>query len=244
VKLSQESGAMLRINLIYYGNHTPQIDSRILSIRPQYVIVNSAHGLWSEITGTKIFQNIGAYKAAGIKVIGYITAGYEETGSNGRLDHKWYTLAMNQTIIKNMAEIDRIDGVFIDECSAFPGPGSQTYLKTLTELAHNYGLIAWGNVGQAQFDRWFFTGGGFDLMQSNEDWNGQSLSEVQRDWGNWISVTGSKPGCTPQDAYKLTVKAWQMGFAFCYITDSGYATLPSWLEAYSALIQSYEDIRE
>jgi len=140
-----------------------------------------------------------------------------------------------------MAEIDRVDGVFIDECSAFPGPGPQTYLKTLTDLAHSYGLLTWGNVGQAQFGKWFFTRGGFDLMQSNEDWNGQSLSKVQRDWGNWISVTGSKPGCTAQDAFKLTVQAWQLGLGYCYITDSGYTAIPSWLEDCAALLQVYED---
>jgi hypothetical protein len=112
---------MLRINLIFYGAHTPIIDSRILSIRPQYVIINSPNGLWSEISGINMFQNMAAYKAAGIKVIGYITAGYEESGSNGSLDRKWYTLGMNQTLIKKMAEIDHVDGVFIDECSSFPG---------------------------------------------------------------------------------------------------------------------------
>lgn len=232
---------MLRINLIFYGIHTPLIDARILSVKPQYVIINTPHGLWSEISGTNIFQNMAAYKTAGIKIIGYLTAGYEESGSNGSLDRKWYTLGMNQTLIKKMAEIDRVDGVFIDECSAFPDAGSMTYLKTLTDLVHSYGLITWGNVGQAKFDTWFFTKGGFDLMQSNEDWCGQNLSQVQRDWGNWISVTGLKPGCTSQAAFDLTVKAWQQGMAYCYITDSGYTALPLWLEDYARLLRDYED---
>jgi hypothetical protein len=116
-----------------------------------------------------------------------------------------------------------------------------TYLKTLTDLVHSYGLITWGNVGQAKFDTWFFTKGGFDLMQSNEDWCGQNLSQVQRDWGNWISVTGLKPGCTSQAAFDLTVKAWQQGMAYCYITDSGYTALPLWLEDYARLLRDYED---
>jgi len=232
---------MLRINLIYYGSHTPEIDARILGVRPEYAILNSSHGLWSEISGTNICPNLASYKAAGIKVIGYITGGYEGTGSNGSLDSKWYTLAMNQALIKKMAEIDHVDGVFIDECTSFPGADSQTYLKTLTDLVHSYGLIAWGNVGEARFDPWFFTGGGFDLMQSNEDWNGQSLIPVQREWGNWISVTGTKPGGTAQDAFNLTVKAWQQGLAYCYITDSGYTNIPSWLEDYAAMLERYEE---
>jgi hypothetical protein len=232
---------MLRINLIFYGIHTPLIDARILSVKPQYVIINAPHGLWSEISGTDIFQNMAAYKTAGIKIIGYITAGYEESGSKGSLDRKWYTLGTNQTLIRKMAEIDRVDGVFIDECSAFPGASSRTYLKTLTDLAHSYGLITWGHVGQAEFDTWFFTKGGFDLMQSNEDWCGQRLSQVQRDWGNWISVAGLKPGCTAQAAFDLTVKAWQQGLTYCYITDSGYTALPLWLEDYARLLRDYED---
>ena len=231
---------MLRINLVFYGTHTPEIDARILSIRPQYVIINSPHGLWSGISGTNMFPNLAAYKAAGIKVIGYITAGYETSGSNGNLDRKWYTLEMNRTLIKKMAEIDHVDGVFIDECSSFPGADSQHYLKTLTDLTHSYGLLAWGNVGEARFDTWFFTTGGFDLMQSNEDWNGQTLSPVQRDWGNWISVTGTKPGCTAQDAFELTAKAWQQGLAYCYVTDSGYTAIPSWLDDYAGLLERYE----
>jgi len=232
---------MLRINLIFYGTHTPEIDARIINIRPQYVIINSPHGLWGEISGTNIFPKMAAYKTAGIKIIGYITAGYEGSGSNGSVDRKWYTLGMNRTLIKKMAEIDHVDGVFIDECSSFPGKDSQAYLKTLTDLAHGYGLLAWGNVGEARFDTWFFTKGGFDLMQSNEDWNGQSLSPVQRDWGNWISVAGSKPGGTAQDAFNLTVKAWQQGLVYCYITDSGYTSIPAWLEEYAGLLQVYEE---
>jgi hypothetical protein len=230
---------LLRINVFFYGSHTPSIDSLILSARPQYAIINSPHGLWSEISNHNVFKEIDAYKAAGIKVIGYLTAGYEGLGSTGDIDPEWYTLEMNQKLIKNMAEIDGVDGVFIDECSAFPGESSRTYLKTLTDLAHSYGLITWGNVGQSEFDTWYFTKGGFDLMQSNEDWNGQSLSQVQRDWGYRISVTGFNPSYTAQDAYNLTVKAWQMGLAYCYISDAGYASIPSWFEEYIRLLQDY-----
>ena len=232
--------SVLRINLIFYGAHTQDIDSRIFNMKPQYVITNPPHGLWGEISKSNSFHNIGAYRAAGIKVIGYITAGYEGAGSRGGIDPKWYTLAMNQTLIKQMAEIDHVDGVFIDECSSFPGPGSQTYLKTLTDLTHSYGLITWGNVGQAQFDPWFFTGGGFDLMHSNENWSGQALSVVQRDWGYRISVSGAKPTYTAQDAFELTVKAWQAGLAYCYITDFGYASIPPWFDEYADLLQNYK----
>ena len=235
---------MLRINLIYYGNHTPKIDARILKIRPQYVIINSPHSLWGEVSGVNVLRDIAEYKTAGIKVFGYITGGYEGSGSNGILSRKWYTMEMNQTLIKNMAVIDLVDGIFIDECNSFPGPDSRVYLKNLTDAAHRYGLLTWGNVGEAQLSNWFFTGGGFDMMHSDEDWSGRSLSQVQHDWGNWISVSGIKPGYNARDAFNLTIKAWQMGLAYCYITDFGYTSIPAWLEDYADLLKHYEGTRQ
>jgi hypothetical protein len=230
---------ILPLVIYFYGGHTPAIDSRILSARPQYAIINSLHGLWGEISSPGTLQDASAYQAVGIKVIGYLTSGYEGQGSAGKLDPQWYTLEMNQKLIRNMAEIDQLDGVFIDECSAFPDQNSRNYLKTLTDLAHSYGLIAWGNVGLAQFDSWFFTQGGFDLMQSDENWKGQDLSPVQSDWGYRTSVTGSNPAYTARDAYDLTIKAWQKGLAYSYISDTDYASLPSWFDDYFSLLKNH-----
>ena len=232
----------MRLNLVYYGAHTPAIDARIRKIKPQYVIMNTLHGLWGEIYSRNVLQDTTDYKAAGTKVIGYLTAGYEGAGSTGNIDPKWYTLETNLRLIKNMAEIDHVDGIFIDECSAFPGNSSRTYLKTLTDLAHSYGLITWGNVGQDLFDTWYFTEGGFDLMQSSEDWQGQDLSHVQRDWGYRISVTGYKSTYTAQDAFNLTIDAWKKGLAYCYINDAGYDSISSWLEEYTGLLLEYNKI--
>jgi hypothetical protein len=208
-------------------------------MQPQCAVINSLHGLWGEIYSANTLQNASPYQAAGIKVIGYLTAGYEGKGSAGQIDPQWYTLEMNQKLIRNMAEIDHLDGIFIDECTAFPDQNAQRYLKTLTDLAHSYGLITWGNVGLAQFDSWFFTRGGFDLMQSDETWQGQDLSPVQQDWGYRISVTGSNSTYTAQDAYNLTTNAWRKGLAYCYISNTGYESLPAWFEDYSNLLKKY-----
>ncbi len=242
-KSHRQGQAVLPLNVVFYGIHTPSIDARILRTRPQYVIINPPHGLWGEMVVSarcQCLNKVAEYKAAGIKVIGYITAGYEGRGSAGEIDLKWYTLEMNQKLIKNMAEIDHVDGVFIDECSPFPNRRSQTYLKTLTDLAHSYDLIIWGNVGEAQFSSWFFRSGGFDLMQSNENWCGQGLSQVQHDWRSRISVLGSSPSHTAQDALALTIDAWQKGLAYCYIDDSGYTSIAPWFEEYVALLRNYD----
>jgi len=70
---------------------TPAIDLRIAALNPQYAIINSAHGLWGQIDGNNVLQNIEPYRTANIKVISYITSGYEGKGSAGKLDAKWYT---------------------------------------------------------------------------------------------------------------------------------------------------------
>ncbi|MGI2336700.1 MAG: hypothetical protein ACRKGH_08715 [Dehalogenimonas sp.] len=228
----------LNINLVYYGQHTPTIDNRILNINPEYFIGNTPHGLWGELSGPEIFPNINSYKEAGIKVIGYITAGYEGFGSAGAIPSQWYSLETNLRLIKNMAENDGVTGIFIDECSSFPDAASKKYLQALTDLAHSYGLITWGNVGVADFDSWYFTNGGFDLMHANENWKGQDLTQVQLDWGYRISVTGHYENLTPQEAYTLTADAWSKGLAYCYITTA-YHSLPEWFEQYAALMKNH-----
>jgi hypothetical protein len=230
---------VIPLNLIYYGAHTAAIDSLIVSVRPQYVIVNTPQGLWGQIGGDNVLQDIASYQAAGIKVIGYITSGYEGTHSEGDIGPQWYSLAENEQLIKKLAELDGVNGVFIDECSAFPSPADKVYLTTLTDLAHSLGLLTWGNVGEADFDPWYFTVGGFDLIQSNEDWSGQNLTPVQKDWCSRISVTGNSPKETARGAFGQTVGAWKKGLAYCYFSDTGYDSLPSWLGQYAQLLQVY-----
>jgi hypothetical protein len=231
---------MVRLNLVYYGQHTPETDALILRIKPQYIIANPPHGLWGEIYGydtASLLQGVAACQSAGIKVIGYITGGYEGKGSGSSMVPYYYSLKLNLRMIKNMAEIDHVNGVFIDECSAFPNPTAREYLRELTTLARSYGLITWGNVGRDEFDPWFFTGGGFDLMTSTEQWQSQQLSRVQSEWGYRISVTGFKATYTAQDAVELTLDAWKKGIAYCYISNDEYASLPVWLEEYASLLR-------
>lgn len=225
--------------VFFYGAHTRAIDQSILRARPRYAIINTQHGLWGQIPGSNVIQDVSAYKEAGIKVICYLTSGYESQGSGGKIDPRWYTLETNLKLIRELAEIEKIDGVFIDECSAFPSKSSRDYLRALTDLAKSYDLVTWGNVGQADFDSWFFSKGGFDLMHSNENWHGQDLSPVQRDWGHRMSVTGFDPGYTAQHACNLTTDAWEKGLAYCYICGTGYDSLPSWFEAYVGSLRNY-----
>jgi len=251
---SRRGEGLVRLNMKSYGNHNSTYDSRILRIRPEYVIDNPPHGLYGEMehqlngysySGLDyLLQDVAGYQAAGIKVIGYITGGYEggageDTGGDGYGSY-WYSLELNKMLIRNMAEIDGVDGVFIDECSSYPNTSSKAYLRELTDLAHSYGLITWGNVGVDQFDDWFFTEGGFDLMQSSERWQGQSLSQVQQDWGYRVSVTGFNASYTAEDAFNLTIDAWEKGLAYCYINNVEYVSIAPWFEEYTALLRDYQ----
>jgi|GEM_PF-1365752 hypothetical protein len=230
---------IIPLNLIYYGAYTAEINSLIISARPQYAVVNTPHGPWGQISGDNALRDIAGYQAAGIKVIGYITAGYEGTYTDGDIPPQWFTLAANEQSITDMAKIDGVNGVFIDECSAFPDQSGKDYLTALASLAHSLGLLTWGNVGEADFDSWYFSAGGFDMMQTNEDWNGQALSQVQKDWGQRISVSGSSPDVTALEAFILTENAWKKGLGYCYVSDKGYDSLPSWFENYVRLIRGY-----
>ncbi|MCR4392917.1 MAG: hypothetical protein NUV31_00945 [Dehalococcoidales bacterium] len=235
----------LRMNMKSYGNHDTFYDSRILTIRPEWVIDNPPHGLYGEMespqyTAEWLLQNIAAYHAAGIKIAGYISSGYEGRGGADGYASKWYSLEMNKKLITNMATLDKIDGVFIDECSAFPNTNQKEYLKTLVDLTHSYGMIAWGNTGVDDFSPALFTEIGFDLIQSTENWRGaaQNLSAVQQQFGSRISVTGFSSAYTAEKAFDLTVNAWQRGIRYCYINNVEYTAIAPWFEEYaSRLVQ-------
>ncbi|MFH1640245.1 MAG: rhodanese-like domain-containing protein, partial [Chloroflexota bacterium] len=233
---------MTRLNMKSYGAHNASYDARLLDIRPQYLVDNPAHGFWGEYTGAysspSLLQNVAGMKAAGIKVIGYTSSGYEGRGSAGGQPLSMFTLAMLQKQITNMALLDGVDGVFIDECDSFPDASQKYYLKGLSTLAHSLGIIIWGNTGVDNFDPWYFNEGGFDLMQSTERWQGQALSAVQQAYGSRISVTGFQSGYTAEDAYNLTLDAWNKGIALCYINNAEYQTIAPWFEQYATQLKS------
>ncbi len=232
--------AGLHMNLIYYGRHTPAVDAAIIAVRPQYLIGNPAHGLWGRVYGHGtpwLMQGVARFRAAGIKVIGYLTSGYEGRGSGG-IARKWCTLETNRELIKEMAEKDGVDGVFIDECSDYPDGRSREYLKELSGLAHRLGLLVWGNVGVDSFDGWYFKKGGFDMMNAGEGWRGQPLTRVQRRWARRISVAGFDAAYTAADACRLVRDAWDKGLACAYISNDEYMNLPGWLPEAAECLRS------
>ena len=238
---------LLRMNMKSYGNHNATYDARILAIKPEMLIDNPPHGLYGEMdeqryhegyTYSYLLQNVSGMRAVGIKVIGYITSGYEGKGGDDGYASKWYSLNMNKKLITNMATIDHVDGVFIDECSDFPNAASKSYLQELSDLAHSYGLIVWMNTGVFNFDEWFFSVA--DFMQSTETWTGQTLNNLHKKWGSRIGVTGFKNTYTAQKAYDLTINAWSKGIRYCYINNKEYTSLAPWFEEYAEMLRAVQ----
>jgi hypothetical protein len=247
---SAHASSMLRMNMKSYGNHDElsysdtlgnvPYDQRILAIKPEIVIDNPPHGLYGEMENPKytaswLLHDISGYHAAGIKIIGYISGGYEGKGGDDHYAPNWYSLSTNKMLITNMATIDHVDGVFIDECSDYPNAASKSYLTDLSNLAHSYGLIVWMNVGVDDFDEWYFTVA--DFMQSSEAWVGQDLTSVQQRYGSRIGVTGFNSSYTAQDAYRLTIDAWNKGIAYCYINTAEYTSIAPWFEEYAQMLR-------
>lgn len=228
--------------IIYYGHHSPEVDARILEARPAYLVANTAHGLWAEVAGGHtegLLQDVASLQEAGIRVLGYVTSGYGGRGSSGALDPVWCTLDTNQRLIASMAMQDRVDGVFIDECPAYPDDSDQEYYRRLALAAHASGLIIWGNVGQEDFDPWYFTGGGFDLMNSTELWEGQELTPSPRDWGHRMSVIALGANHDLEAAIALSDEACRQGLRCCYVTTS-YLQLPAWMGPLAAHVHQMD----
>jgi hypothetical protein len=195
-------------------------------------VANTGHGLWAEVNGRDtegLLEGVRALQEAGIRVLGYLTSGYGGKGSSGALDPQWCTLETNQRLARNMASLDGVDGVFIDECSAHPDDGEKAYYRQLACSARSHGLTVWGNAGLNDFDPWYFTDGEFDFMNSTELWDGQEVTPLQSDWGWRMSVIALGPEHDLGEALRLTTEAYRQGLAYCYVTTS-YLQLPPWTE--------------
>ncbi len=218
--------------MVYYGPHSSSVDARILEARPAYLVANTAHGLWAEVNQSdagRPLQDVTALQEAGIRVLSYLTSGYGGRGSAGELDPEWYTLATIERLLESAASQDRVDGVFVDECPAFPDDSQKEYYRQLTSMARCRELAVWGNVGENDFDPWYFTDGGFDFMNSSERWQGQALTPVQSRWGRRTSIISLGSGYSLDQAVHIAGEARRQGFAYCCVTTS-YLHLPDWTE--------------
>jgi hypothetical protein len=50
-------------------------------------------------------------------------------------------------------------------------------------------------------------------------------------------VTGFNPSYNAQDAYRLTIDAWNKGLAYCYINTVEYTEIAPWFEEYAQMLR-------
>ena len=258
-----EAPMTVRLNMKSYGNHdtlsksnllgTVPYDQRILYIKPEMCIDNPAHGLYGEMDHQKGYpyseltyllqpSMIKQYHAAGIRVIGYVTCGYEGAGGDDHYTKYWYQLSTLKMLVYNMIMLDGVNGIFVDECSEQPTTTQKAYHQELANYIHSfvsayYPFIAWGNTGVDSFNGdFYFNTAKYDYMQSSESWVGQILSPTQQTYGSRISVTGFKSTYTAQKAYDLTIDAWSKGLAYCYINNVEYTSIAPWFEDYANML--------
>jgi hypothetical protein len=248
----------LKMTLVEQSNHAADstsdllgsvpYDLRLFYIKPEIILANTPHGLYGEINhqtynqaynldGVRL-QNVEGYHNAGIKIFGYITAGYEGSHSGTGLDSSWYTLTACETLINNMALYDGVDGVFIDEVTDNPNDTQKAFLTSLGTYAHSLSLTVMMNTGTNGLDSWFFTSGVADYMMSTEEWDSQwptpqTLTSTQQTYGSRIAVTSHADNNTQARAYAITMDAWNRGVKYCYPSVTNYYTIPPWFEGYA-----------
>jgi hypothetical protein len=207
--------------MYWYG----ELDSRIYTILPEFVVVNTTHGYWGRPYTS---SDIADLKVAGIKVVGYTTVSYTNRA-----------IGLLQNEIIGMAQSDNVDGIFLDECPADPGSilTQSSYLKQLADLAHLYGKFIWCNPGLNNFGSWYITTGGFDYIQATEHWE-QTVNQVSSAYASQVSVAGFGPSITESEAVRLTRLAWDKGYRFIYLNDAEYTTMASWFQQYADDLRS------
>lgn len=151
-----------RMLVFSYGSHTlAGYDAKLLATVPYYLVDNVTHGFWGEKNGydnPAFLDHAGILQmqAAGMKVIGYTSTGYEGSGSAGNHGTYIISLPIVKKQIYNMIVLDGCDGVFFDECSSSLTPyppdnpvtlAKQAYLRECASYTQSLGGIAWFNTG-------------------------------------------------------------------------------------------------
>lgn len=79
------------------------------------------------------------------------------------------------------------------------------------------------------------------MVHSTEHWAlGQWPSSSQQTYGSQITVCGFGGHVTLQYAIDATIDAYNKGLAYCYMCESEYQLLPSWLPQYADAIRAWQ----
>ncbi len=235
--------------MVNYATHNDNVTNAVMtSIKnamPAILIDNTDHSLWGLSGGYGGTNNcsVSAYTVLGIGVYGYLTGGYEGTSYGDARDN----VTLNVARVNDMATIDGVTGVFLDEVSAFPDAADKVYLEAIETEADAHGLKLIFNTGVSTFDDTYLMAHA-DYVMTDESYSNRAPTSDESPWLSRIIVINNG-ATTVTNALTYTSNAWiTNGFGYTWMTDytdygSSEGIASSYLTAYiSGLPASTSDI--
>jgi hypothetical protein len=199
--------------LVMYGNHTPEIDNKIIAAAPvtEYFVANTKAGMYHTPVTPQKFQ------AAGIKVFSYGDGGYE-----------------TRPLSENLAYIDAIAdegcyGFFLDQVSAYPNAASLDYLLRIASRCWGRNLHMIFNTGVSNWSDALMSS--YNLIMSNEQWFDTAPSQSQLKWQDRVILLSNNMQ-TVEQAVARTKAAWDRGFPYHYSCSALNYGMPAYYSEY------------
>jgi hypothetical protein len=239
--LPPTGASMTRTMLVFYGTHSQSNMAKIYNIRPTYLLDNTTSGFWHTQFGLDDVT-VGQLQSVGIKVIGYTACHYANRAVSESPDSDLVAE------VKNMINLDGVDGVFIDEAPPNPAmrysgtyPTGQyvtnensTYMATLISIVHGLGKLIIFNPGLNDHSGDWYTLGA-DFMMGSEIFENPAddgLSVVQlAHLDKAIVLRHPYPPeevITEDISYLTMHHAYLAGIALTYSNSVEYTQLPDW----------------
>ena len=205
----------------YHNDSTTNADqTAIIAANPQILIDNGPNGLY---IGDTIPSH---YTSQGIEFYDYITSGYEHTKYLNTMD----------LLSDNIARVDAIGtesstGVFMDEVSAYPTSGQESYLTSIWNECQSLGLKLIINTGVGDFNATFLKTVSNYIMV-NEAYTGSNPTSSEISYGTSRCLVANDSCSSFGNAISYTETAWTKGFGWAWCTDNTSYNLPSYMSSY------------
>lgn len=211
---------MIPLAVVAYWDWTTSITNAVVAALPDIVITNTPGGYW------KGNCNPAAFTSHGIKILSYITGGYEGDEYSGN--------PTEDALASNIARIDAIaldgsTGVFLDEVSSTLNSARKTYLTAIRNECLAKGLLLAINPGDSSFDTWLF--GIADYVMTDEQYAGSAASTTEKTNLAKCIVVGYSSNMTAALADQYSNAAITAGFGHTYHCND-YNDFPSWFATY------------
>lgn len=249
--ISGSPGTLPRVSVFYYGAFTPSVKQRLIITRPAYVVIKTPGGSYKGAK-TPTAGDIADLKAAGIRVISYISTG-NLVGFEFASDSPPNDRAFVRSSIASVAA-EGSDGIFFDEGGVGHRPShADRYLQApaltmygqpnswagytiedYASYAHSLGLVT--VLGTDFYEPQYLHANVFDIfdfVMTDENYTPRKPagSEVGHESQSWVIGSGVNDAVT---AAQYTNNALSQGFGAAYFCLN-YGSLESWYESYMLL---------